>query len=161
MPVTTNPAATVAELLGDSYLGSVKLPEIETGHPEMRIVRTYLCNKPDMPYFGKMLAVLEYRDRCYMLYFHVWRDGQKPSNANRMTDISELEADPSGKAIRLHETDFALKAFWLHTPDTGLDPDALALRAAGKALKKFSVANRLCKRFKDYARKDWFDETWL
>ena len=161
MHATTNTAATVAGLLGDSYLGSVKLPEIETGHPEMRIVRTYLCNKPDKPYFGKMLAVLEYRNRHYMLYFHVWRDGQKPSDANRMTDISELEADPSCGTIRLHETSFALKAFWLRTPDSGLDPDSLALRAAGRALKKFSVANGLCKRFRDYARKDWFDETWL
>lgn len=143
----------VEKTFSDSYLGAERLPEIRTDNPNIEIAKAYLCNNPAQPYFGKILAILEYQDEYYMLYFHIWRERQSPTEANRMTNLYRLVSNQKLNILEREETSFGLKAFWLHTPDSELDPDSLALRSVAKALKQYSVNNRLCAKFKKWNKK--------
>lgn len=39
-------------------------------------------------------------------------------------------------------------AGWTATPDSALDEESLALRTLAKAMRRYSVDNKLCKKFK-------------
>lgn len=117
---------------------------------ETAILKAYLGVLPDRPYFGDILAVMRHGDRFFVLVFHVWRPGQKASDANHLSEIQELRVEKCAGLDFLDrvDTDFGLRAFWLHTPDSDLDADALVLRAVAKTLKRYSVDNKLCARFR-------------
>ena len=119
-------------------------------HPDTRIIKAYLGQCKDQPYFGQIITVFSYKDRVFVMRFHVWKPHQPPSMANRMSEISEFKVKTyhGFDVIEQADTDFGLKAFWLYTPDSELDEDDLVLRAIAKALKKYSVDNHLCKKFR-------------
>lgn len=117
---------------------------------DTEILKAYLGVLPDKPYFGNILAVIRHGGRFFVLVFHVWQPRQKASDANRLSEIQELRVEKCAGLDFLDrvDTDFGLRAFWLHTPDSDLDTDALVLRAVAKALKQYSVNNKLCARFR-------------
>lgn len=134
----------------ESYLGMERIDAATKITDETEILKAYLGARPDRPYFGDILAVMRHGGRFFVLVFHVWRPGQKASDANRLSEIQELRVKRCADTDFLTrvDTDFGLKAFWLHTPDSGLDADDLVLRAVAKALKQYSVDNKLCAGFR-------------
>ena len=134
----------------ENYLGMERIDAATKITDETEILKAYLGVLPDRPYFGDILAVMRHGGRFFVLVFHVWRPGQKASDANRLSEIQELRVESHAGLDFLDraDTDFGLRAFWLHTPDSDLDADALVLRAVAKALKRYSVGNKLCARFR-------------
>lgn len=134
----------------ESYLGMKRIAAATKITDETEILKTYLGVLPDRPYFGDILAVMRHGGRFFVLVFHVWRPGQKASDANRLSEIQELRVEKRAGLDFLGrvDTDFGLRAFWLHTPDSGLDADALVLRAVAKTLRRYSVGNKLCAGFR-------------
>lgn len=134
----------------ESYLGMKRIAAATKITDETEILKTYLGVLPDRPYFGDILAVMRHGGRFFVLVFHVWRPGQKASDANRLSEIQELRVEKRAGLDFLGrvDTDFGLRAFWLHTPDSGLDADALVLRAVAKTLRRYGVGNKLCAGFR-------------
>lgn len=132
------------------YLGARELPVTGPVQEDVEIIRAYLCDDPDKPFFGDIIAVIEAHGRYFQLVFHVWREHQTPSEANRLSEIQELVIKTTCGIEYLDkaETGFGTRAFWWYTPDKGLDEDSLALRAVAKRLKAYSVRNGLCKQFR-------------
>lgn len=132
------------------YLLMRAIPVTGPVDEDTELIRAYLGEDPDAPYFGQILAVLRHKDRFFQILFNVRHEGQRGCDANRLSEIQELvlkhyqcgsiEMD----YVERVETDFGHKAFWYYTPDDALDRDALALRAVAKKLKSYSVANGLC-----------------
>lgn len=134
----------------ESYLGMERIAATGKITDDTEILKAYLGVLPDRPYFGDILAVMRHGGRFFVLVFHVWRPGQKASDANRLSEIQELHVESRAGLDFLDrvDTDFGLKAFWLHTPDSCLDADALVLRTMAKTLKQYSVDNKLCAGFR-------------
>lgn len=134
----------------ESYLGMERIAAVKQITDKTEILKAYLGVLPDRPYFGDILAVMRHGGRFFVLVFHVWQPGQKASDANRLSEIQELRVERHAGLDFLDrtDTDFGLKAFWLHTPDSDLDTDALVLRAVAKTLKQYSVGNKLCAGFR-------------
>lgn len=134
----------------ESYLGMEHIAATGKITDDTEILKAYLGVLPDKPYFGDILAVMRHGGRFFVLVFHVWQPRQKASDANRLSEIQELRVESRAGLDFLGraDTDFGLKAFWLHTPDSCLDTDALVLRTVARALKQYSVDNKLCARFR-------------
>lgn len=136
----------------DDYLGMqpIRIPGFV--RPDITILKSYLGRSPQALYFGKILAILKYRDaRYFAATFHVWRAHQNAGLANRMTEIAELIPREYMGSYVLDpvDTNFGMKAFWLYTPQSELDEESLALRAVARHLKNYSVSNQLCKKFRN------------
>lgn len=121
----------------ESYLDMERIAAVKKITDETEILKAYLGVLPDRPYFGDILAVMRHSGRFFVLVFRVWRPGQKASDANRLSEIQELRVESRADLNFLNraDTDFGLRAFWSHTPDSDLDTDALVLRAVARALK--------------------------
>lgn len=134
----------------ENYLGMERIAAVKKITDKTEILKAYLGVLPDRPYFGNILAVIRHGGRFFVLVFHVWQPRQKASDANRLSEIQELRMESRAGLDFLDraDTDFGLRAFWLHTPDSDLDADALVLRAVAKTLKQYSVGNKLCAGFR-------------
>lgn len=134
----------------EGYLGMERIAATGKITDDTEILKAYLGVLPDKPYFGDILAVIRHDDRFFVLAFHVWRAGQKASDANRLSEIQELRVGEHYgiKHLEHAETNFGLRAFWQNTPDSVLDPNAVVLRTVARALKRYSVSNKLCARFR-------------
>lgn len=126
----------------------IQIPQRPTHGIE--ILKAYTNWRPQMPYFGKIVAILKYKGRLFSVRFHVWEEHQTANLANRITEIDELVPKIAMGHVYLDNTptDFGQKAVWLRTPDSELDEDSLALRSVAKALKAYSVSNQMRKKFK-------------
>jgi len=154
LAVETATTLSIEELLdcsfGSAALGIEEIQIPKSTGCDIEILRAYTNWRPTMPYFGKIIAVLKYKGRIFQVYFHVWKEHQTAILANQITEIEELVP----KSVLGHSyldkipTDFGKKAAWLHTPDSELDEESLALRSVTKVLKAYSVNHQLCKKFR-------------
>ena len=152
--VETATTLSIEELLDCSFasaaLGIEEIQIPKNASCDIEILRAYTNWRPTMPYFGKIIAILKYKGRIFQVYFHVWKEHQTASLANRITEVEELIPKSALGHVFLDKipTGFGRKAVWLHTPASKLDEESLALRSAAKALKTYSITNQLCKKFK-------------
>ena len=151
----------VAERYPDGHLGMATVPVSGDAGHGMSVVRTFLGADPAGPFYGVMIAVLRHGDRYFLLTYHVWSPHQRPCDANRLSDLSELTVQRYGEigfeGLVSVGTDFGLKAFWQATPDSELKDDepSLALRSVARMLKSYSVSNHLCRKFRtEWARRE-------
>lgn len=140
----------IEERFGVSYFGMESIPVVGIVNSQAEILKAYLGKDPGCPFFGDILVVIRCEERFFELHYHVWRAKQRPADANRLSEIQEFRVGEFQglKFLERVDTDFGRRAFWMYTPDSCLDTDALALRAVGKVLKRYSVENNLCARFR-------------
>ena len=144
----------VLDHFGDAYIDMPSIPVTGPVHEDTEILRAYLGAKTYGHAPGQIVAVVRHADRVFKIRFHVWRAHQSPSEANRLTEIEELVTRTETIAGEPFEyldavpTDFGHKAFWLRTPVSDLDADAVALRAVAARLKSYSVTHQWCRKFR-------------
>ena len=144
----------VAERYPDGHLGMETVPVSGDAGHGASVIRTFLGTDPAGPFYGVMIAVLRHGDRYFLLTYHVWSPHQRPCDANRLSDLSELVVQRYGELdcafLGTTGADFGRKAFLQATPDSELknDEPSLALRSVAKMLKSYSVDNRLCRKFR-------------
>ena len=140
----------IEQQFGEGYLGMEDVPVARMVDSKTEILKAFLGRNPDKPYLGSILTVVRHDSRFFVLIYHVWRAGQKPAEANRLLEIQELNVREylGIEFLERVNTDFGLRAFWLHTPDSDLDAHALALRTVAGVLKQYSVSHQLCARFR-------------
>lgn len=140
----------IEQQFGEGYLGMEDVPAAKMVDSKTEILKAFLGRNPDKPYFGSILTVVRHGSRFFVLVFHVWRAGQSPAEANRLSEIQELHAREylGVEFLERADADFGLRAFWSHTPDSDLDAHALALRTVAGVLKQYSVSHQLCARFR-------------
>ena len=96
--------------------------------------------------------------RWFRVRFNVWKPRQDRSLANRLYDIEELSIasyQAGGETVyylQPSSTDFGRRAFWMYTPDSEVGEDGRLLRTLARAMKRYSVDNKLCRRFRSKYR---------
>lgn len=140
----------IEERFGVSYFGMESIPVVGIVNSQAEILKAYLGKGPGCPFFGDILVVIRCEERFFELHYRVWRAKQRAADANRLSEIQEFRVGEFQglKFLERVDTDFGRRAFWLYTPDSWLDSDALALRAVASVLKEYSVSHQLCAHFR-------------
>ena len=147
---------TMLELIEREYhnrfIGMAEIPVPSDASDDMKIIKVLLGENTDSPYFGKMLVILNYKNRYFRLMHHVWAPNQRPADAHRMCELDELfkrtHETTRYEYLVKDDTDFGLAAFRLYTPDSELDEESRQLRKVAKILKDYAVSQELCKQLR-------------
>lgn len=140
----------IEEKFTDNYLGMEPIKITCPVNSDTEILKAYLGTNAHGLYFGKILTVIRHESKFFVLIYHVWQEGQRPVDANRLSEILELRVKKiAGMEILSHDyTNFGLQAFWRYTPDQALNSDARAIRAIANILKQYSINHQLCANFR-------------
>lgn len=140
----------IEQRFGGNYLSMEAIPVVGKADDRTEILKAYLGKGPGCPFFGDILVVIRCEERFFELHYRVWRAKQRAADANRLSEIQEFRVGEFQglKFLERVDTDFGRRAFWLYTPDSWLDSDALALRAVASVLKQYSVSHQLCAHFR-------------
>lgn len=161
---------TLKELIDETYGPGAELPGMSriklpaTGQTELDEAYAFLGETPDAHVsFGKIMAAFPCcpegeETRWFRVRFNVWKPRQDRSLANRLYDIEELSIasyQAGGETVyylQPSSTDFGRRAFWMYTPDSEVGEDGRLLRTLARAMKRYSVDNKLCRRFRSKYR---------
>ena len=93
LEVETATTLSIEELLDCNFasaaLGIEEIQIPKNASCDIEILRAYTNWRPTMPYFGKIIAILKYKGRIFQVYFHVWKEHQTASLANRISGVGE------------------------------------------------------------------------
>ena len=140
----------IEEQFTDNYLGMEPIKITCNIGSDTEILKAYLGANTHGLYFGKILTVIRHESKFFVLIYHVWQAGQRPVDANRLSEIQELcvKKIAGMEVLSRNYTNFGLQAFWRYTPDQALNSDARAIRAISNTLKQYSVSHQLCANFR-------------
>lgn len=140
-----------------TYTKTLKMEAINNpsqfSYGHIHVTHMFLGKDITSPFYGKIIGFFTADNREFKFYYNV----HQPKSiyaclSNKMNNIEELvTTNFHGMVFKnTRPTDFAKKAFWLHTPDDMLedDTDSFALRKVMRNITTYSRKHDLCRQFR-------------